>query len=164
MLHNITQFIFHTRFFQWICAELGIDWTSAPYSPTFRAAKTSRSATAFYLYTASTRGSAVWTINVKRCEVYRQCFCFGCDGRRMLNDSSCLFVYENAPASLAVSNCWLAALRFVAQFVWMREEYNIVLSTTTDADKFGRFGRYIGKTQILADISVDLYSIVRRGL
>jgi len=32
----------------------------------------------------------------------------------------------------------------------MREEYNSVLSTPTEADKIGRFGRYqyIGKTQI----------------
>jgi len=32
----------------------------------------------------------------------------------------------------------------------MREEYNSVLSTTNEADKIGRFGRYIGKTQISA--------------
>jgi len=34
----------------------------------------------------------------------------------------------------------------------MREEYNSVLSTLTEADKIGRFGRYryIGKTQISA--------------
>jgi len=41
----------------------------------------------------------------------------------------------------------------------MREEYNSVLSTPIEADNIGRFGRYryIGKTQISADISVDLY-------
>jgi len=41
----------------------------------------------------------------------------------------------------------------------MREEYNSVLSTPTEADKIGRFGRYryIGKIQISVDISVDLY-------
>jgi len=40
----------------------------------------------------------------------------------------------------------------------MREEYNSILSTTPEADKIGRFGqhRYICKTQILADISVNL--------
>jgi len=34
----------------------------------------------------------------------------------------------------------------------MREEYNSVLSTPTEADKIGRFGRYryIGETQISA--------------
>jgi len=44
----------------------------------------------------------------------------------------------------------------------MREEYNSVLSTPTEADDNGRFGRYryIGKTQISADISVDLYFCV----
>ena len=41
----------------------------------------------------------------------------------------------------------------------MREEYNRVLSTPIEADIISRFGwyRYIGKTQISADISVDLY-------
>jgi len=39
----------------------------------------------------------------------------------------------------------------------MREEYNSVLSTPTEAEKIGRFGRYIGKTQISAEIWVDLY-------
>jgi len=45
------------------------------------------------------------------------------------------------------------------QIVWMHEEYNSVLSTPTEADKIGRFGRhqYIGKTKISADLSVDLY-------
>jgi len=40
----------------------------------------------------------------------------------------------------------------------MRGEYNSVLSTPTEADNIGRFGRYryLGKTQISADISVDL--------
>ena len=46
----------------------------------------------------------------------------------------------------------------------MREKYNSVSSTTTEADKIGRFDRYryIGKTQISAyipaqaDLSVDL--------
>jgi len=40
----------------------------------------------------------------------------------------------------------------------MREEYNSVLSTPTEAYKIARFDRYqyIGKTQISADISVDL--------
>jgi len=35
----------------------------------------------------------------------------------------------------------------------MGEEYNSVSSTSTEADKIGRFGRYryIGKTQISAD-------------
>jgi len=41
----------------------------------------------------------------------------------------------------------------------MREEYNSVLSTPTEADTVGHFGlyRYIGETQISADILVDLY-------
>jgi len=36
----------------------------------------------------------------------------------------------------------------------MRDEYNIILSTPIEADNIGRFGqyRYIGKTQISADI------------
>jgi len=40
----------------------------------------------------------------------------------------------------------------------MREEYNSILSTPTEADKIGRFGRYryIGKFQILAHISAML--------
>jgi len=40
----------------------------------------------------------------------------------------------------------------------MREENNSVLTRPTEADKIGRFGRYryIGKTQISADISVYL--------
>jgi len=41
----------------------------------------------------------------------------------------------------------------------MREEYNSVLSTRTDADKISHFGRYryIGKSQMLAaDISVSI--------
>jgi len=44
-------------------------------------------------------------------------------------------------------------LCFLEQVVWIREEYNSVLPTPTEADKFGRFGRYryIGKTQISAD-------------
>jgi len=43
-------------------------------------------------------------------------------------------------------------LYFLAQVVWMREEYSSVLSTPTEADKIGRFGwyRYIGKSQICA--------------
>jgi len=41
----------------------------------------------------------------------------------------------------------------------MREEYNSVLSTPTEVNKIGRFGRYryIGKTQISADISASIY-------
>jgi len=41
----------------------------------------------------------------------------------------------------------------------MREEYNSVLPTPTEADKIGCFGRYryISKTQILADRLVYLY-------
>jgi len=36
----------------------------------------------------------------------------------------------------------------------MREDYNSVLATPTEADNIGRFSRYryIGKTQISADI------------
>jgi len=43
----------------------------------------------------------------------------------------------------------------------MREEYNKVLSTPTEADKISHFGRYryINKTQISADILVILYYI-----
>jgi len=54
--------------------------------------------------------------------------------------------------SLLQDNCWLGSLSFLAQVVWMREEYNSVLSTPTEADKIGYFGRcrYIGKTQISA--------------
>jgi len=40
----------------------------------------------------------------------------------------------------------------------MHEEYNSILSTPIEADNIGCFGRYryIDKTQILADISVNL--------
>jgi len=52
----------------------------------------------------------------------------------------------------------------------MREEYNSVLSTSAEADKIGRFGRYryIAKTQISArymgqaDISVYLLTQLRK--
>jgi len=45
------------------------------------------------------------------------------------------------------------------QVFWMREEYNSVLSTPTEADKIGHFCRYryISKTQISTDISVNPY-------
>jgi len=48
----------------------------------------------------------------------------------------------------------------------MREEYISVLSTPIEADNIGRFGRYryIGKTQISADISVDLYKWLCKNL
>ena len=55
----------------------------------------------------------------------------------------------------------------------MRDEYNRVLSTPTEADKIGRFGRYryIGKTQISADyigrsllISISAIRLNRRWL
>jgi len=48
----------------------------------------------------------------------------------------------------------LASLCFLTQVVWMREEYNSVLSTPIEADNISRFGRYryIGKTQISASI------------
>jgi len=64
-----------------ICAKLGIDWTSAPlrYSQTFGAAKTSGSTTGVYSYTTPARRSS------EHCETSRWCFCFGCDGRRMLH-------------------------------------------------------------------------------
>jgi len=41
---------------------------------------------------------------------------------------------------------------FFVQVVWMREEYNSVLSTPTEADKVDHFGRhrYIDETQISA--------------
>jgi len=44
----------------------------------------------------------------------------------------------------------------------MREEYNSVLSTATEADKIGRFGRYryIGKTQISARPVVNCPAVV----
>ena len=45
---------------RFICAKLGIDWTSAPLgcnSQTFRAAKTSGSTMRVYLYTTPARGS-----------------------------------------------------------------------------------------------------------
>jgi len=61
--------------------------------------------------------------------------------------------------ALLQDNCLdLVRCAFLAQVVWMREEYNSVLSTPIEADNIGRFGRYryIGKTQISADISVDL--------
>jgi len=83
---------------RFICAKLGIDWTSAPlgYSQTFRAAKTSGSTMGVYLYTTPARGS------FKHRKTSRWCFCFSCDSRRMLHGQSCLLVYETAPASVAV--------------------------------------------------------------
>ena len=59
--------------------------------------------------------------------------------------------------ALLQDNCldMVGSLCFFAEVVSMREESNSILSTTTVADKIGRFGRfrYIGETQI----SVDLY-------
>jgi len=45
---------------------------------------------------------------------------------------------------------WLGLLCFLAQVVCVHEEYNSVLSTPTEADFIGQFGRYqyISKTQI----------------
>jgi len=73
----------------------------------------------------------------------------------MLCGSSCLLVgYENAPANVAATQLsWLVTLCFLAHVVWIREEYNSVLSIpTTAADKIGR-DWYIGEIQISADIS-----------
>jgi len=49
---------------KFICAKLGIHWTSAPlnYSQTFHAAKTSESTTGVYSYTTPAHGS------LKHCE------------------------------------------------------------------------------------------------
>jgi len=56
-------------------------------------------------------------------------FRFGCDGRCVIHGSSCLLVYENAPASVAARwLSWLGLLCFLRQGVCMREEYNSVLS------------------------------------
>jgi len=56
--------------------------------------------------------------------------------------------------ALLQDNCldMVGSLCFFAEVVSMREESNSILSTTTVADKIGRFGRYryIGKTQISA--------------
>jgi len=59
-----------------------------------------------------------------------------------------------------------ASLCFLAQIVWMHEEYNSVLSTPTEADKIGRFGRYryIGKTQISANIQWCVYGEASEAL
>ena len=90
----------------------------------------------------------------------------GCDGRRVLHGTSYMLVYENARATVAARQLsWLALLYFLEQVVCMDEEYNNALSTFTETDKIGHFGRYryIGKTQISADdigqadISVHLY-------
>jgi len=49
---------------------------------------------------------------------------------------------------------------FLVQVVWMREEYHSVFPTPTEADKIGRFRRYIAKTQISADyIALSLIGI-----
>ena len=65
-------------------------------------------------------------------------------------------------ACLWKCTCWrcckttvlLGSLCFLVEVVCMRDEYNIILSTPIEADNIGRFGqyRYIGKTQISADI------------
>jgi len=45
----------------------------------------------------------------------------------------------------------------------MREEYNSVLSTPTEADEIGRFGRYryIGKTHISVDLWQKISTMIR---
>ena len=73
--------------------------------------------------------------------------------RQVLDGSSCLLVYENTPGSVAARwLSWLGLLCFLAQVVYMLEEYNSILSTPTEADNIGHFGqyRYIGETQISA--------------
>jgi len=110
------------------------------YHQTVRAAKTSVNTTGVHLYTTPARGS------LKYCE-FRL--------RWSVHASWLILsvVYKTAPAaSIAVSYCWLASLCFLAQVVWMREEYNSVLTTPTEANEFNHFGQYqyIGKTQISA--------------
>ena len=81
------------------------------------------------------------------------CCCFCCNGRCVLHNSSCLLVYENAPASVAARYLsWLGLLCFLAQVVWMCEEYNRILSIPAGADEIGHFGQYqyIGEAQISA--------------
>ena len=58
--------------------------------------------------------------------------------------------------ALLQDNCF--DLCFLAQVVCMREEYISVLSTSSETDSIGRFGRYqyISKNQISADITVYL--------
>jgi len=66
------------------------------------------------------------------------------DARFMVN-FVCLFM---KPHLLALQdNCLTCFVALSCEVFRMREEYNSVLSTPTEADKFGRFGRYryIGK-------------------
>jgi len=78
-------------------------------------------------------------------------FWFGCSGQRVLHGSSCLLAYENAPARIAARQLsWLESWCFLAYVVWIREEYNSILSTPTEADKIGQncWHRYISETHI----------------
>jgi len=78
MLLNITQFNFHTSFLKLICAKLGIYGLLHLTVKLFVLRKLLE-----VQYTASTHSSTASTINIKHCEGHQQCFCFGCDGRRM---------------------------------------------------------------------------------
>ena len=70
----------------------------------------------------------------------------------------CLFMKPHLLALLQQDNCLELLHCFLAHVVWMCKEYNSVLSTPTEANKISYCCqyRYIGKTQISADISVDL--------
>ena len=52
----------------------------------------------------------------------------------------CLFMKTHLLALLQDNCLDLVCCAFLVQVVWMREEYNSVLSTLTEADKISRFG------------------------
>jgi len=64
----------------------------------------------------------------------------------------CLFVKPHLLALLQDNYVDLVRCVFLRKLSGMREEHNSVLSTPTEADKIGCFGRYryIGETQISA--------------
>jgi len=53
-----------------------------------------------------------------------------------------LFMKTHLLALLQDKLSWLGSLCFLAQFVWMREECNSILSTPTATNEIGHFGRY----------------------
>ena len=153
MLLNITQFILHASFFKLICAKLGIDWTSAPkYQSNFSCCENFRK----YNGSLFVHNTCKWWLQVL--QNFPMILLF-----RLWRPTHApwliLSIYETAPASVVVRQLsWQASLCFLAQVVWMCEEYNSVLSTPIEADTISRFGRYryIGKTQISANILVNL--------
>jgi len=98
MLLNITQLIFHASFFKLICAELGIDWTSAALVPTkvFVLRKLPEVQREFI----RTQHLHVVASSIAKLPDDAFVSVVTADARSMLK--SCLFVYETEPASVVV--------------------------------------------------------------